>query len=117
MGDSSGTPGYDQGSVDAWIRGNVDGFEPPFTWEKLEGGHSNLTYALTDQTGTRAVIRRPPLGVLLPKAHDMFREFSVISAVGPAGVPVAEAYGYCEDPAVTGAHFYVMSLVGGRASS
>jgi len=115
MADSPGTPGYDQDSVDAWIRGNVDGLEPPFTWEKLEGGHSNLTYALTDQRGARAVIRRPPLGVLLPKAHDMFREFSVISAVGPAGVPVAEAFGYCEDPAITGAHFYVMSLVSGRA--
>ncbi len=109
------TPGYDKTAVDEWVRANVDGLEPPFEWEKLEGGHSNLTYKLIDQQGRRAVIRRPPLGQLLPKAHDMGREFSVISALGPAGVPVAKAYGYCEDPSVTGAHFYVMSLVEGRA--
>ena len=89
MSDSPDTPVYDQQAVDAWVRENVDGLEPPFEWVKLEGGHSNLTYALTDQAGNTAVIRRPPLGQLLPRAHDMGREFSVISALGPVGVPVA----------------------------
>ncbi|MEZ5341129.1 MAG: phosphotransferase family protein [Acidimicrobiales bacterium] len=65
--------------------------------------------------GRRAVIRRPPLGELLPKAHDMGREFTVIKALGPTDVPVPVAYGYCEDPSVTGAHFYVMSEVSGQA--
>ncbi len=109
------TPGYDQESVNEWIRANIDGLEPPFEWERLVGGHSNLTFALTDQAGRKAVIRRPPLGELLPKAHDMGREFKVIKALGPTSVPVPIAYGYCEDPAVTGAHFYVMSEVDGQA--
>ncbi len=109
------TPGYDQESVDEWIRENIDGLEPPFEWERLVGGHSNLTFALTDQAGRKAVIRRPPLGELLPKAHDMGREFKVIKGLGPTPVPVPVAYGYCEDPAVTGAHFYVMSQVDGQA--
>lgn len=109
------TPGYDQAAVNAWISANIGGLTPPFTWEQLEGGHSNLTYALTDTEGREAVIRRPPLGELLPKAHDMGREFKIISGLGPTGVPVAKAYGYCEDPSVTGAHFYVMSRVPGRA--
>ena len=113
--DTTDTPGYDKEAVDAWIRENIEGLEPPFTWTRLVGGHSNLTFALVDQAGRSAVIRRPPLGELLPKAHDMGREFTVIKALGPTPVPVPIAYGYCEDPAVTGAHFYVMSQVDGQA--
>jgi len=109
------TLGYDRHAVDKWVRANVATLTPPFEWRRLEGGHSNLTFALTDTEGRRAVIRRPPLGELLPKAHDMGREFRVISALGPTDVPVPDAYGYCEDPSVTGAHFYVMSMVDGRA--
>ena len=109
------TPGYDQAAVNAWISENVEGLTPPFRWEQLEGGHSNLTYAITDTEGREAVIRRPPMGELLPKAHDMGREFKIISGLGDTNVPVAKAYGYCEDPNVTGAHFYVMSKVPGRA--
>lgn len=109
------TPGYDRPAVEAWIQENIDDLSPPFTWEQLEGGHSNLTYALTDGEGRRAVIRRPPLGELLPKAHDMKREFSLISGLGPTKVPVPVAYGLCEDTSVTGALFYVMSEVEGRA--
>lgn len=83
MSNSSSTneheiPGYDQPAVEAWIREHVAGLTPPFDWERLEGGHSNLTFALTDTEGRRAVIRRPPLGKLLPKAHDMARELSLI---------------------------------------
>lgn len=108
-------PGYDVPAVEAWISDNVESLQPPFVWTQLEGGHSNLTYALVDQNGAKAVVRRPPEGELLPKAHDMGREFRVISGLGQTPVPVPVAYGYCEDPAVTGAHFYVMSEVSGRA--
>lgn len=108
-------PGYDRNAVEAWVGANVDGLSPPFEWQRLEGGHSNLTFALTDTEGRRAVIRRPPLGVLLPKAHDMNREFTVISALGPTPVPVPIAHGFCDDESVTGARFYVMSMVEGRA--
>lgn len=113
--DRSNIPGYDVEAVESWIRENVEDLTPPFEWVRLEGGHSNLTYVLTDQDQRTAVVRRPPQGQLLPKAHDMGREFKVISGLGPTDVPVPIAYGYCEDPAVTGAHFYVMSRVEGRA--
>lgn len=113
--DTSEIPGYDVAAVEAWVRANVDDLEPPFSWRRLEGGHSNLTYALVDQGGRHAVVRRPPQGELLPKAHDMGREFRIISGLGSTDVPVPIAYGYCEDPSVTGAHFYVMSEVDGRA--
>lgn len=108
-------PGYDVANVEAWIADNVDGLQGPFEWTQLEGGHSNLTYALRDADGKRAVVRRPPMGDLLPKAHDMEREFTVISALGPTPVPVPIAYGYCPSPEVTGAHFYVMSMEPGVA--
>jgi len=109
------TPGYDRPKVEAWIAENVTAVTPPLSWERLEGGHSNLTFVLTGVDGRRAVIRRPPMGDLLPKAHDMVREFTIISALGPTPVPVPHAYGLVEDASVTGAPFYVMSEVEGRA--
>ena len=115
MSESIEIVGYDVAAVEGWIGQNIEGLEPPFEWTRLEGGHSNLTYALVDQNGKSAVVRRPPMGELLPKAHDMGREYSIISGLGPTSVPVPDAYGYCESPDVTGAHFYVMSQVDGKA--
>lgn len=109
------TPGYDRPAVEAWISEHVPNLAPPLQWERLEGGHSNLTFVLTDAGSRRAVIRRPPLGELLAKAHDMAREYKLISCLGPTPVPVPAAYGLCEDRSVTGAVFYVMGEVEGRA--
>jgi len=106
--------GYDIPVVEGWIEANVEGLETPFKWTRLEGGHSNLTYLLEDESGKKAVIRRPPLGVLLPKAHDMSREWALISSLAPTGFPVPAALGFCEDKEVTGAFFYVMGFSDGR---
>lgn len=109
-------PGYDVAAVEAWVSEHVDRLVAPFKWTKLEGGHSNLTYQIDSADGAAsAVIRRPPMGTLLPKAHDMGREWSCISALWPTPVPVAEPIAFCESPDVTGAHFYVMGLVDGKA--
>ena len=106
--------GFDVPVVEAWIAQNTP-LEPPCEWVRLEGGHSNLTYALTDEAGREAVIRRPPQGELLPKAHDMWREFRIIDGLHPHGVPVAEPFGYCDDRSVCDTHFYVMGKVRGEA--
>jgi len=106
--------GFDPDAVAAWLDANTR-VEPPISWERLEGGHSNLTYLLTDRTGAEFVIRRPPEGELLPKAHDMEREYRIISALHPVGIPVAEPIAYCDDRAVCERHFYVMGKVGGQA--
>ena len=111
---ATATPGYDTKAVQAWIARHVPALRAPLRWTRLEGGHSNLTYLLEDALGQRAVIRRPPQGELLPKAHDMAREWALISALGTSAVPVAAALGFCEDPDVTGAHFYVMAYVDGH---
>jgi len=112
--ESKGPEGYDVPAVERWIESHILSLTPPFRWTRLLGGHSNLTYRIDDSEGRSAVIRRPPQGQLLPKAHDMSREWALISALGPTPVPVPEALGFCEDPAVTGAWFYVMGLIDGH---
>lgn len=99
------------------LRGHLDRERPglvggPLTARLIEGGRSNLTYAVTDGT-TRWVVRRPPLGHVLATAHDMKREHRVISALHGTDVPVPAALLLCEDDAVTGAPFYVMEFVDG----
>ena len=99
--------------VSEWLRANIDGAVGPFTFDFITGGHSNLTFAVTGSDGTRVVLRRPPLGSVLATAHDMAREYKIISGVGQTSVPVPRALGVCEDEAVNGAPFYVMSYVDG----
>lgn len=85
----------------------------PLRFELITGGASNLTFVVTDQDGTRLVLRRPPLGQLLPRAHDMAREHRVVAALRHTAVPVPEVVGLCTDVDVNGADFYVMEFVEG----
>ena len=75
-------------------------------------GRSNITYRI-EADGRAWVLRRPPLSHVLPTAHDMKREFRVISALEGTAVPVPHAIALCEDKDVIGAPFYVMSFVEG----
>jgi aminoglycoside phosphotransferase (APT) family kinase protein len=105
--------GIDADRVSAWLSNNVDGLEPPFDFELIVGGRSNLTYRVTDAHGLRVVLRRPPTGHVLATAHDMEREHRIISAVGRTAVPVPRTLGLCTDVDVNGAPFYVMEFVDG----
>ena len=105
--------GIDAVNVTAWFAEHVPSAQPPLSFQLIAGGHSNLTFSVTDAMGTRWVLRRPPLGHVLATAHDMGREFKIISALGPTDVPVAPAVGLCTDDAVNGAPFYVMEFVDG----
>jgi aminoglycoside phosphotransferase (APT) family kinase protein len=105
--------GIDRASVEAWFAEYVEGVEPPLSFERISGGHSNLTYGVTDAAGRRWALRRPPLGKRLGSAHDMGREHKVVSALGPTAVPVAPVVGLCEDESVNGAPFYAMEFVEG----
>jgi aminoglycoside phosphotransferase (APT) family kinase protein len=84
----------------------------PLSVELIHGGRSNLTYRLTDGRHDW-VLRRPPLGNVLPSAHDMGREFRVLSALHGTDIPVPEPVLLCTDDSVLGAPFYVMSRVDG----
>ncbi|MEU6481812.1 phosphotransferase family protein [Streptomyces sp. NPDC047017] len=99
------------------LRGLLDRERPgltqgPLSGRLIEGGRSNLTYAVTDGAA-RWVVRRPPLGHVLATAHDMKREHRVISALHPTPVPVPRPVLLCEDEEVLGAPFYVMEFVEG----
>lgn len=106
-------PGIDVPSVSQWLTRRVEGAEPPFEFAAFTGGRSNLTYRVEGANGARFVLRRPPLGPVLPTAHDMEREHRIVASVGAAGIPVPRALGMCTDPDVTGAPFYVVSAVDG----
>ncbi len=106
--------GIDRSRVTEWMSTNVAGAKAPFTFELIAGGRSNLTYRVTDDAGQAFALRRPPVSHVLPTAHDMKREHTVISALGGTGVPVPRALGLCTDDAVNGAPFYVMSFVDGH---
>jgi aminoglycoside phosphotransferase (APT) family kinase protein len=90
-----------------YLHGKVQGAENGVDLEQFPGGHSNLTYLV--RAGNRQyVLRRPPLGPVAPKAHDMAREFRVLNAIHPVFPPAPEVFLLCEDPAVIGATFFLM---------
>jgi len=110
---NSESDGIARGPLEEWFRSRVATLEPPLDYEKIHGGLSNLTFLVTDQAGSRWVLRRPPLGARLGSAHDMGREVKVVSALADTPVPVPPVVGYCDDESVTGAPFYVMEFVEG----
>ena len=99
-------PGLDlTGLAEYWGRGELRA-------TLFAGGRSNLTYAVTDGTD-RWVLRRPPLGHVLPTAHDMVREHRVLDALSRAGFPVPRPILLCADPEPIGAPFYLMEYMDG----
>ncbi len=79
----------------------------------ISGGRSNLTYRLELEDRV-IVLRRPPLGHVLPTAHDMSREYRVLSALAGTDIPVPAPVAFCADAEVIGAPFYLMSHVTGE---
>jgi aminoglycoside phosphotransferase (APT) family kinase protein len=103
--------------LEGWLNDTVGG-EPSelVDIQLIAGGRSNLTYRLTvARAGQRRllVLRRPPLGHVLPTAHDMSREYRVLSALTGTRVPVAQPVAFCDDTEVIGAPFYLMEHVPG----
>ena len=90
-----------------YLRGKIEGAAEGMELEQFPNGHSNLTYLLRIG-GRDYVLRRPPLGPVAPKAHDMVREYHVLRAVHPLYPEAPQAFLLCEDPAVLGAPFFVM---------
>ncbi|MEO6703991.1 MAG: phosphotransferase family protein [Jatrophihabitantaceae bacterium] len=106
-------PGVALDRLTSWLDQRSPGLrQGPLTAEVIVGGRSNLTYRLTDGSQDWA-LRRPPLGHVLPTAHDMVREFRVISALHGSAVPVPRPVELCTDRDVLGEPFYLMSFVDG----
>lgn len=77
------------------------------------GGKANLTYLLTFPDETELVLRRPPLGPVAPGAHDMEREYRVLSRLWTAFPKAARALVYCGDQSVIGSEFFIMERLDG----
>ena len=103
----------DEAALDAWLTAHVEGYAGPLTVRQFNGGQSNPTYELSTP-GRTYVLRRKPPGTLLPSAHAVDREFTVISGLHAQGYPVARPWALCTDDAVIGSMFYVMDKVEGR---
>jgi aminoglycoside phosphotransferase (APT) family kinase protein len=106
--------GVDLDQLRPWFAAHVpDARGAPLDAHLIAGGRSNLTYTIDDGTHDW-VLRRPPLGHVVETAHDMRREYRVLSALHGTPVPVPEVYAFTDDAALIGAPFYVMERVHGR---
>jgi aminoglycoside phosphotransferase (APT) family kinase protein len=86
----------------------------PLAIRQFQGGQSNPTYLVTDLLGRRYVLRKKPPGAILASAHAVEREYTVMHALGPVGVPVPKMRLLCEDASIIGTPFYIMDYVDGR---
>jgi aminoglycoside phosphotransferase (APT) family kinase protein len=105
--------GIDAPGATKWLASAVPALEPPLAFARIGDGQSNLSYLVRDAVGRAVVLRRPPLGHLLPSAHDMAREYRILSALAAAGAAVPRTLALCEDAGVLGAPFYVMEYARG----
>jgi aminoglycoside phosphotransferase (APT) family kinase protein len=111
----SGAHAFDVAALERWLGGHVDGFAGALTVEQFKGGQSNPTFKLTTPRATYVMRCKPgPVAKLLPSAHAIEREYRVMRALRPHGVPVPAMLALCEDESVIGRAFYVMSYADGR---
>jgi aminoglycoside phosphotransferase (APT) family kinase protein len=104
-------PGIDFAGLTPWFREHVAPVDE-LQAQIIGHGRSNLTYRLS--SGEQSwVLRRPPLSHVQPTAHDMAREFRVLSAMVNTAVPAPRPIALCDNPAVNGAPFYIMEYVAG----
>ncbi|KAK4962286.1 hypothetical protein LTR66_012726 [Elasticomyces elasticus] len=106
----------DISALERYIDANVPDIKTPLNVKQFGYGQSNPTYLLTSSsTSTRYVLRKKPPGTLLSKtAHNVAREYRILTALGPTSVSVPKTYCLCEDDAVIGTAFYIMEFLDGR---
>ena len=99
--------------VTAWFADQVPEAVAPLRFDRIAGGRSNLTFAVRDADDRGYVLRRPPLHMVLPSAHDVAREYRIMAALELTDVPVPRMRGLCQDHDVNGADFFVADFVDG----
>src|SRR5262245_15470805 len=93
--------------LEAWLRLHLPQYSLPLSVEQFPHGHSNLTYLL-HLGATELVLRRPPFGNTVQTAHDMSREYRVLSKLSAVFPEAPRPYLFCDDAGVLDAPFYVM---------
>jgi len=106
---------FDTGALQAWLQTQLSGYAGPLTVEQFKGGQSNPTFKLVTPGAAYVMRSKPgPAAKLLPSAHAIEREYRVMAALAGRGVPVPQMLALCEDEAVIGRAFYIMSFADGR---
>lgn len=103
---------FDEARLADYLEGKLEGGKRPLTVKQFGGGAANLTYLL-DYSSHQYVLRRPPLGPVAKSAHDMAREYRVLSVLHRAFPYAPQAFHYCKDPAIIGADFFIMARQNG----
>lgn len=99
---------FDEAKLAAYLYGRLPGSTSPLIVRQFGGGAANLTYLL-DYGAHEYVLRRPPLGPIAQSAHDMKREYTVLSVLHRAFPYAPQALLYCEERTIIGADFFVMA--------
>lgn len=97
----------------SYLESSINGFKDLLSFARLPGGNSNPTYRLFARSGSY-VLRRRPVGTLLPSAHAIDREFRVLTALQKSTVPAPTPLHFASDESILGSTFYVMTFVEGR---
>jgi aminoglycoside phosphotransferase (APT) family kinase protein len=106
--------GLDPAAVSIWLVDNLPDVTAPFDFELIAAGGSNLTFRVVDAEGQVVALRRPPEGTGLATAHDVGREWRIMSALGNASaVAVPSCLARCDNASIIGSAFYVMEFVDG----
>jgi aminoglycoside phosphotransferase (APT) family kinase protein len=100
-------------AAEEWILGLGLGAEAQLRFAHVGNGQSNLTYLVADAASARWILRRPPVGPLLPSAHDVAREHGILRALQPTRVPTPAVCGFTDDPAVADAPLLLTAFVDG----
>jgi len=103
---------FNSAGVEAFLRDSIPGLQGAMAIQQFPSGHSNLTYLIS--FGDREmVLRRPPSGTKAKSAHDMGREYRVLSALKEAYPYCPRTMAYTEDTSIIGCPFYVMERIRG----
>ncbi len=109
---------FDAASLDRYLRDHLPNYRGSLEIRQFDSGHSNPTFFVSaDMDGGKRrdfVLRKKPPGKLVASAHQVDREFRVISALAKTDVPVAPAHLLCANDSVIGEMFYLMDAVEGR---
>ena len=98
--------------LSVYLAAHLPGLDGPLTVEQFPAGFSNLTYLLRIND-RELVLRRPPIGAKIKTAHDMGREYRILTHLYPVYSKVPRPLLFCDDEAIIGAPFYVMERVNG----
>ncbi len=104
---------FDEAGLERYLTGRIVGFRGPMTVRQFVTGQSNPTFLL-QTPDARLVMRKKPPGALLQSAHQVEREYRIISALASTDVLVPRTHLLCEDTAVIGTAFFIMDYVEGR---